>query len=134
LLEVDRGPDLLRQQGEGPFERYMEQLGKMVQGVVRQSDLAVKYTSWALAFILPDTPLAGARTLAEKLKKATGNMRAPWDGAPVTLSVAIAEAIARQDFDNEDIVTDLINRAETGLEEARKRGGNEIVSLEMAKV
>jgi diguanylate cyclase (GGDEF)-like protein len=134
LLQVDGGPDLLRQQGEAPFERYMEQLGRTVQAVVRQSDLAVKYTSWALAFILPDTPLAGARTLAEKLKKATGNLRAPWDGAPVTLSVAIAEAIARQDFDNEDIVTDLINRAESGLEEARKRGGNEIVSLEMAKI
>jgi diguanylate cyclase (GGDEF)-like protein len=134
LLQVDGGPELLRQQGEAPFERYMEQLGRTVQAVVRQSDLAVKYTSWALAFILPDTPLAGARTLAEKLKKATGNLRAPWDGAQVTLSVAIAEAIARQDFDNEDIVTDLINRAESGLEEARKRGGNEIVSLEMAKI
>jgi diguanylate cyclase (GGDEF)-like protein len=134
LLEVDRGPDLLRQQGEASFERYMEQIGRTVQAIVRQSDLAVKYTSWALAFILPDTPLAGARTLAEKLKKATGNLRAPWDGAQVTLSVSIAEAIARQDFDNEDIVTDLINRAESGLEEARKRGGNEIVSLEMAKI
>jgi len=134
LLEVDRGPELLRQQGEAAFERYMEQLGRTVQAIVRQSDLAVKYTSWALAFILPDTPLAGARTLAEKLKKATGNVRAPWDDVQVTLSFAIAEAIARQDFDNEDIVTDLINRAESGLEEARKRGGNEIVSLEMAKV
>jgi diguanylate cyclase (GGDEF)-like protein len=134
LLEVDRGPELLRQQGEASFERYMEQLGRTVQAIVRQSDLAVKYTSWALAFILPDTPLAGARTLAEKLKKATGNVRAPWDDVQVTLSFAIAEAITRQDFDNEDIVTDLINRAESGLEEARKRGGNEIVSLEMAKI
>jgi diguanylate cyclase (GGDEF)-like protein len=134
LLEVDRGPELLRQQGEAAFERYMEQLGRTVQAIVRQSDLAVKYTSWALAFILPDTPLAGARTLAEKLKKAAGNVRAPWDDVQVTLSFAIAEAIARQDFDNEDIVTDLINRAESGLEEARKRGGNEIVSLEMAKI
>src|SRR6266403_1803365 len=134
LLQVDGGPDLLRQQGEAPFERYMEQLGRSVQAIVRQTDLAVKYTSWALAFILPDTPLSGARTLAEKLKKATANLRAPWDGAQVTLSVAIAEAIARQDFENEDIVTDLINRAEAGLEEARKRGGNEIVSLEMAKI
>jgi hypothetical protein len=41
--------------------------------------------------------------------------------------------MARHEYDNEDIVTDLINRAEAGLEEARKRGGNEIVSLEMGK-
>jgi two-component system cell cycle response regulator len=134
LLEVDRGPELLRLQGEASFERYMEQLARALQAIVRQSDLAVKYTSWALAFILPDTPLSGARTLAEKLKKATGSVRAPWDGAQMTLSVSIAEVVARQDFDNEDVITDLINRAELGLEEARKRGGNEIVSLEMAKM
>ena len=133
LLQVDGGPELLRQQGEAPFERYMEQLGRAVQAIVRQTDLAIKYTSWALAFVLPDTPLSGARSLAEKLKKAAGALRPPWDGVQVTTSVAVAEAIARQDFDSEDIVTDLINRAEAGLEEARKRGGNEIVSLEMAK-
>jgi diguanylate cyclase (GGDEF)-like protein len=130
LLQIDGGPDLLHRHGDAPFERYMEQLGHAVQPIVRQTDLAVKYTSWALAFILPDTPLSGARSLAEKLRKAAGSLRPPWDGMQLTTSVAIAEATARQDFDNEDIVTDLINRAETGLEEARKRGGNSIISLD----
>ena len=134
LLQIDGGPELLRQQGEGPFERYMEQLGKAVQTIVRQTDLGVKYTSWALAFILPDTPIAGARMLAEKLKKAAGALRPPWEGANLTTSVAVAEAVVRHEFDSEDIVTDLMNRAEAGLEEARKRGGNEIVTFEMAKI
>jgi diguanylate cyclase (GGDEF)-like protein len=133
LLQIDGGPELLRQQGEGPFDRYMEQLGKAVQAIVRQTDLAIKYTSWALAIVLPDTPLSGARMFAEKLKKSLGGLRPPWDGGQLTMSVAVAEAIARQDYDNEDIVTDLINRVEAGLEEARKRGGNEIIALEMAK-
>ena len=133
LLQIDGGPELLRQQGEGPFERYMEQLGKAVQAIVRQTDLAIKYTSWALAVVLPDTPLSGAQMFAEKLKRAVGGLRPPWDGGQLTTSVAVAEAIARQDYDNEDIVTDLINRVEAGLEEARRRGGNEIVALELAK-
>ena len=134
LLQVDGGPELMRQQGEGAFERYMEQLGRSVQSIVRQTDLPVKYTSWALAFVLPDTPLKGAQALAEKLRKGATSVRPPWEGAPVTTSIAVAEAIARQDYDSEDIVTDLINRAEAGLEEARKRGGNDVVSLEMAKI
>jgi diguanylate cyclase (GGDEF)-like protein len=133
LLQIDGGPDLLRLQGEGPFDRYMEQLGEAVQSIVRQSDLAIKYTSWALAIVLPDTPLWGARMFAEKLRKAAGALRPPWEAGPLTLSVAVAEAIARQDYDNEDIVTDLINRVEDGLEEARRRGGNEIIALELAK-
>ncbi len=133
LLQVDGGPELLRQQGDAPFERYMEQLGKAVHAIVRQTDLAIKYTSWALAIVLPDTPLSGAQTLAEKLRKVTSGLRPPWSGGPLTASVSVAEAITRQDYDNEDIVTDLINRVEAGLEEARKRGGNEIVAFEMAK-
>jgi diguanylate cyclase (GGDEF)-like protein len=133
LLQIDGGPELLRQQGEAPFDRYMEQLGKAVQAIVRQTDLAIKYTSWALAVVLPDTPLSGAQTFAEKLKRTAAGLRPPWDGGHLTMSVAVAEAIARQDYDNEDIVTDLINRVEAGLEEARKRGGNEIVALEMVK-
>jgi diguanylate cyclase (GGDEF)-like protein len=133
LLQIDGGPELLRQQGEGPFDRYMEQLGKSVQAIVRQTDLAIKYTSWALAVVLPDTPLSGAQMFAEKLKRAVGGLRPPWDGGQLTMSFAVAEAITRQDYDNEDIVTDLINRVEAGLEEARKRGGNEIIALEMAK-
>jgi GGDEF domain-containing protein/tetratricopeptide (TPR) repeat protein len=133
LLQIDGGPELLRQQGEGPFDRYMEQLGKSVHAIVRQTDLAIKYTSWALAVVLPDTPLSGAQLFAEKLKRSVGGLRPPWDGAQLTMSFAVAEAVTRQDYDNEDIVTDLINRVEAGLEEARKRGGNEIIALEMAK-
>src|SRR4029077_7098558 len=39
LLQIDGGPELMRQQGEGPFDRYMKQLGKAVQPIVRQTDL-----------------------------------------------------------------------------------------------
>jgi GGDEF domain-containing protein len=91
--------------------------------------LAVKYTSWAIAFILPDTALAGAEILGEKLRKAGSQVRPPWDSQGLSLSISVAEAEARTDFDNEDIVTDLINRAETGLEEARNRGGNVLIAL-----
>lgn len=133
LVQIDGGPELLRQQGEGPFDRFMEQIGKSVQAVVRQTDLAIKYTSWALAVVLPDTPLSGGQQFAEKLKRALGALRPPWDGGTLTMSFSLAEAVTRHEYENEDVVTDLINRAEAGLEEARKRGGNEIISLELVK-
>ena len=39
-----------------------------------------------------------------------------------------AEAVARPDYESEDIVTELINRAEGGLEEARGRGGDVVIA------
>jgi diguanylate cyclase (GGDEF)-like protein len=134
ILQIDRGAEILRQQGESPVERFLEQLARSLQPIVRQNDVAVKYTSWSLAFILPDTALAGARNLADKLRRAASGLRPPWDTTQVTLSAGIVEAVAKSDYECEDIVTDLINRAEVSVEEARKRGGNTIVALESPKL
>jgi diguanylate cyclase (GGDEF)-like protein len=134
ILQIDRGAELLRQQGESPVERFLEQLARSLQPIVRQNDVAVKYTSWSLAFVLPDTTIAGARNLAEKLRRAASGVRPPWDATQITLSAGIVEAVAKAEFDNEDIVTDLINRAEFSIEEARKRGGDTVVALETPKL
>jgi len=134
ILQIDRGAELLRQQGESTVERFLEQLARSLQPIVRQNDVAVKYTSWSLAFVLPDTTIAGAQNLAEKLRRAASGVRPPWDATQITLSAGIVEAVAKAEFDNEDIVTDLINRAEFSVEEARKRGGDTVVALETPKL
>jgi diguanylate cyclase (GGDEF)-like protein len=134
ILQIDRGADILRQHGESPVERFLEQLARSLQPIVRQNDVAVKYSSWSLAFILPDTTLQGAQNLADKLRRAASGVRPPWDSTQVTLSAGIVEAVAKPDYENEDIVTDLINRAETSAEEARKAGGDTIVVLESPKI
>ena len=106
----------------------------MPANIVRQNDVAVKYTSWSLAFILPDTTLVGAQNLADKLP-ARGVGRA----AAVGLDADHAERRNRGSggetgLQSEDIVTDLINRAEFSAEEARKSGGDTIVVSESPKI
>lgn len=134
ILQIDRGAEILRQQGESIVERFLEQLARSLQPMVRQNDVAVKYTSWSLAFVLPDTTLAGAQNLADKLRRAASGVRPPWDSTQITLSAGIVEAVARPEFESEDIVTDLINRAEFSIEEVRKQGGDTIIALENPKL
>src|SRR5436309_3295766 len=134
VLQIDRGGEILRQQGEPPLERFLEQLARALQPIVRQNDVAVKHTSWSLAFILPDTALAGAQHLADKLRRAASGLRPPWDSTQITLSAGIVEAVPKPDYDSEDIVTDLINRAEFSMEEARKKGGDSVVALDTPKL
>jgi diguanylate cyclase (GGDEF)-like protein len=133
ILQMDGGADLLRQHGESVVEKTLEQISQAVLPVARPSDLPVKYTAWSLAFILPDTAVAGALGLVEKMRQAAAAARNggsdPESIGRVTLSAGVVEAIARVDYDTEDIVTDLINRAEASLEEARKRGGDSVISL-----
>jgi diguanylate cyclase (GGDEF)-like protein len=128
LLQIDHGPEVLRQQGEAQLDQYVEQLARAFGDVVRQTDLSIKYNSWTIAFILPDTALAGAQTLTEKLRKAGADVKTPWEGPPPALSASVAEAVTRATYESGDIVTELINRVESGLEEARHRGGDAVVT------
>ena len=134
ILQIDHGAELVRNQGEPQMERFLEQLARSLQPMVRQNDVAIKYTSWSLAFILPDTSLPGAQNLTDKLLRAASGLRPPWDSTQITLSAGIVEAVVRAEFDSEDIVTDLINRAEFSVEEARKKGGDTVIVLEAPKV
>jgi len=129
LIQIDGGQEVLRKQGEIQLERYVEQLARAFHALIRQTDLAIKYTAWTIAFILPDTGLTGAQILADKLRTAARHIAPPWNGgAPLSFSASVAEAVARPDYDSEDIVTELINRAEAGLEEAHGRGGDVVIA------
>jgi diguanylate cyclase (GGDEF)-like protein len=128
LLQVDRGTELLREQGEG-VDRYMEQLARALSSAVRQTDVIVKYTAWSLAFILPNTSFEDARSIAEKLLQVAGAVRPSWEGSELTVSAVAAEATSRPGDETEDRVTEWINRAESGLDEARERGGASLVAL-----
>jgi len=128
ILQIDGGPEVLRKQGETMLDKHMEQLAVALQSGLRANDIVVKYTGWALAFVLPSTPLAAARQLADKLRKVGVGVRPAWSQEAIKVSAAAVEAVARADYENEDIVTDMINRVEFCLEDARKQGGDVVIA------
>ena len=74
------------------------------------------------------------RTFPCELRRTAAGVRVPWDSGKITLSCGIVEAVAKSEYESEDIVTDLINRAEVSMEEARKLGGNTVIALESPKL
>ena len=129
ILHVDHGGEILRQHGDAAVDYYIEQLARALSSAIRQTDVAVKYTAWSLVFILPDTGLENARALAEKLRQLAATVHPSWEPQDLTLSVVVAEASSRPGDETEDRVTEWINRAEAGLDDARQRGGDTLVSL-----
>jgi diguanylate cyclase (GGDEF)-like protein len=129
VLHVDRGGEILRQHGDAAVDRYIEQLARSLSSSVRQTDIAVKYTAWSLVFILPDTAIDNALVLADKLRQTAAAVKPSWGTPELTISAVVAEASARPGDETEDRVTEWINRAESGLEEARQRGGDTLVAL-----
>ncbi|MEE8199812.1 MAG: diguanylate cyclase [Candidatus Acidoferrales bacterium] len=127
LLEIDKGGALLSQVGEAPMQKFMQQAGETVLSSVRQNDLAIRYTATSLAVLLSDTTARKCQPLLEKLRKKLSALKLPGGKDSLTFCVGVSEAAVRPDYDPLDIVTDVINRAEFSLEEARKKGSAVVV-------
>ena len=94
--------------------------GQLLLAMPRRSPMSVDHSQ-------PDAQLytvASGDTLSKIARQFYGNANS---------YMKIFEAVARADFDSEDIVTDLINRAEFSLEEARKKGDT-MVALASPKI
>ena len=129
VLHVDRGGDLLRQHGDAAVDHFIEQLARAVSSAVRQTDVAVKYTAWSLVFILPDTNFENAKALAEKLRNVASTVQPSWGAQDLTVSAVVAQSTSRPGDETEDRVTEWMNRAEAGIDEARQLGGNTLIEL-----
>ena len=129
ILQVDHGSELTRQHGDAAAEQFIEQLAHSLSSAIRRTDIAVKYSAWSLAFVLPHTSLENARNLAEKLRQTASTVRPPWGGEGLTTKAIVAEASSRSGDEIEDRVTEWINRAEAGLDAMRQHGEDTVVSL-----
>lgn len=93
----------------------------------RSSDLAARYGGEEFAVVLPGTPSAGARHLAEIMRQAITDLGvrhcAPAEGAVVTISVGVATLIP----DGDRSPVSLVEMADGNLYEAKLRGRNRVV-------
>jgi len=127
LLELDKSSALLRLVGDPTLHAFMQQAGEAVLGSVRQTDIAFRYTSTSVAVLLGDTTVEKARPAVDKLLSKLGALKLPGDKDSVTFSAGVSEAAIRPDYDPVDIVTDLVNRAEFSLDEARQKGNAVVI-------
>lgn len=124
LLEFGKASAMVREVGEPAVDSLLQQVGQMVQGHLRQNDVAVRYDLTQIAIVLSDTSEKNAFFVADKLRKVLAHTKVPGREQAVPISIGIAEAVMNPHYDPIDIVTEVINRVESALETARAGGGN----------
>ncbi|HUR37429.1 MAG TPA: diguanylate cyclase [Terriglobales bacterium] len=129
LFHFGKASALVKEIGEAGVENMMQQIGQNICAQVRQNDVAVRYELTTIALILPDTSDKNCFFVVEKMRKALAALKVPNSDKPLPITVGIAEAVMQSQYDPIDIVTEVINRAESALEAARAEGGNTAKSL-----
>jgi GAF domain-containing protein/cytochrome c-type biogenesis protein CcmH/NrfG len=126
LLEPENPSALVKAIGDAGVQRHLLQVAKAVQANLRENDIAIRYSPCAIAVVFPDTPLAQGGLAVDKLRRVIAQMKL--DGAsPPNFCCAVCEVPLGLHFDVVDGVTEVINRLEAVLDQARKEGGRRVL-------
>ena len=108
-------------QGLTTVDEVLRVVADRLKGCLRDSDILGRYGGEEFMVVLPETDSHGARTLAERLRKAIESQPIPVNDVslPVTISLGITEI--RTDTKNYE---QLIGEADQGLYQSKEDGRN----------
>ncbi len=121
MFDVDHLEDVNDRHGHLCGDAVLAVIAKRMREVLRGSDLKCRYAGEQFLVLLPETPMAGAKRVAETLRREVADRPVPWSGENlrITASFGVAQALP-----GEVTVPTLLARAEHALARAKDDGGN----------
>ena len=125
LLDVDHFKQVNDTRGHLVGDVVLAAIGEIMSEAVRNEDVVARFGGEEFAIISRSTDLAGARVLAERLRKTVeGAMIDAEDGAPIRITISVGIAIyPAVDAKEPD---ELIDAADKALYRAKSAGRNRI--------
>lgn len=123
LVDVDHFGMVNERFGHAAGDEVLRGVAKRLSADLRPDDVLVRYGGEEFVLVLPATSLVQCAERAEAVCKAMA--RSPVSGAPVTVTVTISVGIAERSADESR--SELLERAQGAVEEAKAAGGNCVV-------
>lgn len=121
MFDLDHFKDVNDRYGHLCGDAVLNAVGKRMKEVLRGSDLKCRYGGEEFLVLLPETPLHGARRVAETLRREIAERPVPWSGEALTVTASFGLA---QTMPGEVNVQAVIARADQALYRAKDDGRN----------
>ncbi len=121
MFDLDHFKDVNDRHGHLCGDAVLSAVGKRMKEVLRGSDLKCRYGGEEFLVLLPETPLHGARRVAETLRREIAERPVPWAGEGLTVTASFGLA---QTLPGEVNVQAVIARADQALYRAKDDGRN----------
>ena len=124
LIDIDQFKRINDTRGHAVGDLALQHVAQKLRAVLRKSDLCCRLGGEEFAVLLPDTLLADARHVAEKLRVAIADQPLPLPGASMPLSVTVSVGVAEGCGELEA----LLERADTAMYAAKHAGRNRVAT------
>jgi diguanylate cyclase (GGDEF)-like protein len=124
MLDIDHFKKVNDTHGHAAGDQVITDVARRLRAAVRNIDIVGRYGGEEFVLVLPETELAGAGLLAERLRKsiAAAPVKTLAGPLPVTVSMGVATSAA-----NVGDINALINNADTALYAAKQAGRNRVL-------
>ncbi len=123
ILDVDHFKKLNDNMGHPAGDAVLVDLAKILQTMVRESDIAARYGGEEFAVILPMTDLDGAIQMGDRIRESFEKSQS--GPAPYTVSIGVAVITPLTEKPN-----DLLQIADSSLYHAKKSGRNRVSAVQ----
>jgi diguanylate cyclase (GGDEF)-like protein len=121
MFDLDHFKDVNDRYGHLCGDAVLSAVGKRMKEVLRGSDVKCRYGGEEFLVLLPETPLHGARRVADTLRREIAERPIPWAGEGLTVTASFGLA---QTLPGEVNVEAVIARADQALYRAKNDGRN----------
>ncbi len=136
FLDIDHFKKINDTHGHQAGDLALQQVAQRIRGQLRSCDVLVRYGGEEFAALLTDTPEAGARATAERIRAAIAAQPFPLpDGSsiPITLSVGVAtQGHYASSLSIEGVARALVERADQGVYRAKEAGRNRVAVVSLS--
>jgi diguanylate cyclase (GGDEF)-like protein len=124
MFDIDFFKRINDQYGHLAGDYVLRELARVVQERIRRDEVFARYGGEEFVIVLPETPLTGAVALAEHLRARVANHNFVFQGERIPVAISIGCALLTDD----KAATDLIQRADEKLYQAKRGGRNRVCS------
>ena len=120
MVDVDNLKQINDQYGHRAGDKVIKEVSQRIQGAIRQIDTAARYGGDEFAIILPNTSLADASVVAERMVTVVAGSPVVCrkDEIPISISVGLGQ------YDADDTPDDITSRSDKALYSAKQAGKN----------
>ena len=120
VLDVDHFKHVNDSYGHKAGDRVLEVIGTLIRRTIRESDYPARYGGEEFVILLPQTDLAGAHAVAEKLRLTVQTKHFQYANQRVSITASFGLA----QFRESDSADSLFERADRALYQAKESGRN----------
>jgi len=127
VLDIDRFKRVNDTWGHLAGDAVLRAVGVCLSSTLRTEDLAARFGGEEFVLLLRDEDAAGAQMAAERIRAQIEQMRVPWEGRSISVTVSIGLATLAPDTDFKDGEA-ILARADACLFRAKQSGRNRVVA------